>query len=114
MSVPQKPSSSLFFTGRKDVVDVDDIQEVLVRLKRSGTLPSSDTVVRQEMPLKPEVFHGRDGLIEEIAQLLMKEETSRICILGPGGMGKTSVSLAIVELILIKDRVPLGNCLGAL
>ena len=50
------------------------------------------------MPLKPEIFHGRDDLVEEIAQLLVREETSRVCILGPGGMGKTSVSLAVVEL----------------
>jgi hypothetical protein len=63
MSVPQKPSSSLFFTGRKDVVGMDDTQEVLVRLKRSGTFPPSDTFVRQEIPLKPGIFHGRDDLV---------------------------------------------------
>ena len=56
------------------------------------------------MPLKPGVFHGRDDIIEEITQLLMKEETSRICILGPGGMGKTSVSLGVVEQPLVKAR----------
>jgi hypothetical protein len=43
-------------------------------------------------------------LIEEITQLLMKEETSRVCILGPGGMGKTSVSLGVIEKPLIKAR----------
>jgi len=62
------------------------------------------------MPLKPEIFHGRDDLVEDIAQLLMQEKTSRICILGPGGMGKTSVSLAVVELPVIKERFPGGNC----
>jgi hypothetical protein len=56
------------------------------------------------MPLKPGVFHGRDDIIEEIIQLLVKEETSRVCILGPGRMGKTSVSLAVVEPPLIKAR----------
>jgi hypothetical protein len=87
----------------------DNIQEVLSRLKQSGMLLSSDAVIRQEIPLKPEIFHGRDGLVEEIGQLLMQEETSRICILGPGGMGKTSVSLAVVELPFVGDRFPLGN-----
>ena len=62
------------------------------------------------MPLKPEIFHGRDDFVQDIARLLMREETSRICILGPGGMGKTSVSLAVVELPLIKERFPNGNC----
>ena len=74
---------------------MEDIHKVLFKLKRSGTMLVSNTFVRQEMPLKPQIFYGRDDLIEEIAQFLMKEETSRICILGPGGMGKTSVSLAI-------------------
>jgi tetratricopeptide (TPR) repeat protein len=62
------------------------------------------------MPLKPEIFHGRDDFVEEIARLLLQEETSRICILGPGGMGKTSVSLAVVECPLIKKQFPGGNC----
>jgi tetratricopeptide (TPR) repeat protein len=73
-------------------------------------LHASDAVVRQEMPLKPEIFHGRDDFVEDIARSLLQEETSRICILGPGGMGKTSVSLAAVELPVIKERFPGGNC----
>ena len=80
---------------------VEDIHTYLFKLKESGTRPVSFT--RQEMPLKPEIFHGRDDLVESIAQLLLQEETSRVCILGPGGMGKTSVSLAVAELPLIKE-----------
>ena len=89
--------------------DVKDIKQILAKTQRSAILCSSDTVV-QQMPLKPGVFHGRDDIIEEITQLLMKEETSRICILGPGGMGKTSVSLAVVEQPLIKARFLPENC----
>ena len=83
--------------------DVKNIKQILAETRRSATLPSSDTVV-QQIPLKPGVFHGRDDIIEEITELLMKEETSRVCILGPGGMGKTSVSLGVVEHPLIKSR----------
>ena len=83
---------------------VEDIHTILFKLKTPGTRTVSDTLTRQEMPLKPEVFHGRDDFVERIAQLLLEEETSRVCILGPGGMGKTSVSLAVVELPLIKGR----------
>ena len=78
------------------------VKQTRAKTQRSATLPSSDTVV-QQMPLKPAVFHGRD-IIEEITQLLIKEETSRVCILGAGGMGKTSVSLGVVEQPLIKTR----------
>ena len=88
---------------------VDNIHAYLVKVKRSETRPVSDTLARQEMPLKPEIFHGRDDMVEGIAKLLLHEETSRVCILGPGGMGKTSVSLAVVELPLIQERFPGGN-----
>ena len=62
------------------------------------------------MPLKPEIFHGRDDFVKDIARSLLQEETSRVCILGPGGMGKTSVTLAVVELPVIKERFLGGNC----
>jgi len=85
---------------------VENIHTILFNHKRSGTRPS---LARQEMPLKPEIFHGRDDLVQGIARLLLREETSRVCILGPGGMGKSSVSLAVVELPTIKERFPGGN-----
>lgn len=88
---------------------VEDIHKYLLRSKRSVMPQSLDTVVRQHIPMKPEVFHGRDDLVKEIAQFLLQEETSRVCILGPGGMGKTSVSLAVVESPLIQDRFPPCN-----
>ena len=81
----------------------DLLKQIQAKTQRSATLSSSDTIV-QQMPLKPAVFHGRDVIIEEITQFLIKEETSRVCILGAGGMGKTSVSLGVVEQPLIKAR----------
>ena len=45
---------------------VEDIHTIL---KRSEMRPVSDTLTRQEMPLKPKVFHGRDDFVERIAQL---------------------------------------------
>jgi len=60
---------------------VDDVHEGTnhwedfeVILKRSGTGLVSDTLSRQEMPLKPEVFHGRDDLVEGIMQFLLQEK----------------------------------------
>ena len=81
----------------------EDVKQILAKTQQLAMQPSSDTVV-QQMPLKPAVFHGRDVIIEEITQLLIKEETSRVCILGAGGIGKTSVALGIVEQSLIKAR----------
>ena len=88
---------------------VEDIHKILFKLKRAGTMLGSDTLARQEMPMKPEIFHGRGNLVGDIVQSLLQEKTSRVCILGPGGMGKTSVLLAVVELPTIKERFPGGN-----
>ena len=65
--------------------DVKNIEQFLADAQRPATLHSSDTFV-QQMPLKPGIFHERDDIIDEITQLLMKEETSCICIFGPGGI----------------------------
>jgi tetratricopeptide (TPR) repeat protein len=89
---------------------VDDIHKYLFRCKQHATLHPSDTFIRQQMPPKPAVFHGRDDIVKDIAQLLLQEETSRVCILGPGGMGKTSTSLAVVESPLLRERFPPANC----
>ncbi|PPQ68908.1 hypothetical protein CVT26_001845 [Gymnopilus dilepis] len=106
-----------------DKVDrIDDKLEefhVLVsKSKRSATMLPSSGIDRQQMPLKPEVFYGRDQLVEEIAQMLVNEETSRVCLLGPGGMGKTSISLAVVETPLVQGHFALRSpvwipCVGA-
>ncbi|PPQ95395.1 hypothetical protein CVT26_008240 [Gymnopilus dilepis] len=103
------------------VAAVDNIQQnfdqVMRRVKRSETLTSLNTFAHQDMPLKPGVFFGRDSLVEEIVQLFMEKETSHICILGPGGMGKTSVSLAVVESPSIQarfqDKCIWVPCIGA-
>jgi hypothetical protein len=89
---------------------VEDVSTYPSKSKRSAGIFPSDTVLLHQVPLKPEIFHGRDDLVDEIAQLLVKEETAHVCLLGPGGMGKTSVPLAVVALPLIKERFPGGNC----
>ena len=101
------------------VTTVDDIRnEVLARGKKRTTEMSSEIASSQQMPLKPEIFHGRDSLVGEIVQLLMTKKTSRVAILGAGGMGKTSVALAVAESPLIQAHFPRGkrvwvSCIGA-
>jgi len=94
----------------KDVKHVAKTVENISTYLLKSTMIPSDTVVRHQIPLKPGIFHGRDDLVGEIARLLVKKETAQVCLLGPGGMGKTSVSLAVVELPLIKEHFPGGSC----
>jgi len=94
----------------KDVKHVaKTVENISTYLSKSMVIPS-DTVVRHQIPLKPGIFHGRDDLVGEIARLLVRKETAHVCLLGPGGMGKTSVSLAVVELPLIKEHFSGESC----
>jgi len=78
----------------------DKLDTILTTLNNSPVHrdpdPASPTL-RKRMPLKPRIFYGRTDLVEEIAHLLCSERTSQVCILGPGGMGKTSLALTIVK-----------------
>ncbi|KAG8810040.1 hypothetical protein FRC18_004267 [Serendipita sp. 400] len=60
-------------------------------------------LVLEEMP---DLIHlyGRDGVISHIAQLLTTKERPRVGILGAGGMGKTSVAVAVMENVLVGKK----------
>ncbi|KAJ7046392.1 hypothetical protein C8F04DRAFT_1064144 [Mycena alexandri] len=47
-------------------------------------------------PASPKIFHGREQELQQIMDLLSRE-SPRIVILGPGGMGKTSLAVAILH-----------------
>ncbi|KAJ7721631.1 hypothetical protein B0H16DRAFT_1790571, partial [Mycena metata] len=48
------------------------------------------------LPAEPKIFHGRENELASTLKLF-KEESPRIAILGAGGMGKTSLSRAVLH-----------------
>ncbi|KAJ7481576.1 hypothetical protein FB451DRAFT_1030272 [Mycena latifolia] len=80
------------------------IERAVQRASQPHSAPA--IIPRQDMPLRHRIFYGRDSFIEDIASLLADEDTSRVCITGPGGMGKTSVALAVLESPAIKKIFP--------
>jgi predicted AAA+ superfamily ATPase len=48
------------------------------------------------LPGRPQIFHGRDSELNDITQKLV-HEPARIVILGPGGIGKTSLARAALH-----------------
>ncbi len=54
-----------------------------------------------QMPPKPRIFHGRDRFVADTVDALTNTNSEhappRICIHGPGGMGKTAAAIAVME-----------------
>ncbi|KAJ6492271.1 P-loop containing nucleoside triphosphate hydrolase protein, partial [Mycena sanguinolenta] len=49
------------------------------------------------LPPKPKIFHGRETELQDVMKMLLNQESSRIAILGGGGMGKTSLARAALH-----------------
>jgi tetratricopeptide (TPR) repeat protein len=93
---------------RVDLMDskVDEIKAMMkkAQVNRASILPW------REMPMKPAHFHGRDAVVADVARLLVSGEKPRVCILGPGGIGKTSVALAVMENDAVENKFSKENC----
>ncbi|KAG9035845.1 hypothetical protein FRB95_010439 [Tulasnella sp. JGI-2019a] len=48
-------------------------------------------------PPKPAIFHGRNDVVRDIVRRILSNPPARFALLGPGGLGKTSVALAVAE-----------------
>jgi len=81
--------------------DIKKFSEVVASAKQEASAKKPE---RQDMPLKPAIFFGRNGLVEKVSTMLTSDTASHICLLGPGGMGKTSLSLAIVNSDLVQAK----------
>jgi len=87
---------------RNDVKEIKGFYEILTSHEQEAR---SKKLERQDMPSKPAIFYGRDELVDKTSKLLSSSEAAlHMCLLGPGGMGKTSVALAIIESPLVKAK----------
>ncbi|KAJ7839329.1 hypothetical protein B0H14DRAFT_2787348 [Mycena olivaceomarginata] len=57
------------------------------------------------LPAFPKIFHGRDSELKGIVNTLLKEP-ARVAILGPGGMGKTTLAVAALHHPEVVDKYP--------
>lgn len=48
------------------------------------------------LPPTPKIFHGRESELKDIVDSFLRE-SARVAILGPGGIGKTSLATAVIH-----------------
>jgi tetratricopeptide (TPR) repeat protein len=48
-------------------------------------------------PPRPSIFFGREGFLHEVLGLLLGHERSHVVLIGPGGIGKSSLAKAILN-----------------
>ncbi|KAF7333647.1 hypothetical protein MSAN_02407800 [Mycena sanguinolenta] len=82
-------------------VDLKDFRDVVKQLSQPHN--ASAPYPQEDMPSPHRIFYGRKALVNEITCLLATERTSRVCITGAGGMGKTSVALAVAKRAIRKN-----------
>ncbi|TDL20713.1 TPR-like protein [Rickenella mellea] len=50
-----------------------------------------------EPPLQPSIFFGRTEYVANMISLILNNSPARLAVLGPGGVGKTSVAAAVIN-----------------
>ncbi|KAG6843529.1 hypothetical protein H0H87_003463, partial [Tephrocybe sp. NHM501043] len=89
---------------------VDDVQITInyVKAKLDKRSPSS-THARAIIPSNTAFFYGRDNTVSDLVSVLVQSTRQHVCLLGPGGMGKSSTSLAVMTHVDVQARFP-GKC----
>ncbi|KAK7438018.1 hypothetical protein VKT23_018187 [Stygiomarasmius scandens] len=94
--------------------NTEEIKAVLARFMPEFSQNLKPTSQTPQFPPRSRVFHGRDELVERLATKLtpvLRESDNGllVALLGPGGMGKTSVGLAVMEHPVIVKRYGQSN-----
>ncbi|KAH7088683.1 P-loop containing nucleoside triphosphate hydrolase protein [Auriculariales sp. MPI-PUGE-AT-0066] len=73
------------------------VTEIHAAVAGPSTKPLSQIPARAKLPARPIVFKGRDDQLNEIVGIICKLVAAGIAVMGPGGVGKTSLALAVLH-----------------
>ncbi|KAF9552427.1 TPR-like protein, partial [Agrocybe pediades] len=85
---------------------IDDVKTMVQSLKfedNTVAISLANLNISSTAPPPPAIFVGRDDLLAEGTDHLITAPGARLAILGQGGIGKTSLSLAILHHASVKD-----------
>ncbi|KAJ7098225.1 hypothetical protein C8R44DRAFT_888860 [Mycena epipterygia] len=86
------------------------------QLRGSAFRQSNDSSVFSVLPPYPKIFHGRDSELAQLVTSFSQDEPTHMAILGLGGMGKTTLAIAVLhhpEIISKYDRRHFISCESA-
>ncbi len=96
-------------------LSMDDIKEILKQAHNSSATSSGSVLprLRAAIPANTSIFHGRDALVAKLVGVLTSnvdgQKRPHVCLLGPGGMGKTSTALAVMADPKMRKHFPEKN-----
>ena len=96
------PTCTLFFAESALTVAQPQYRSAVSTVKWIQYLIIASSIPGESPPPPPRVFYGRDELIEKIVGLA--ENLDPIALVGSGGIGKTSIALAVLHHDRIKQR----------
>ncbi|KIK40487.1 hypothetical protein CY34DRAFT_807170 [Suillus luteus UH-Slu-Lm8-n1] len=81
-----------------------DMKSVKRALELMGNVPSINAPKYRDMepPSRPAMLYGRDDLVAELTNLIVNDE--HLALIGPGGMGKSSLAKAIINEPLVTNK----------
>ncbi|KAJ8585526.1 hypothetical protein M405DRAFT_883777 [Rhizopogon salebrosus TDB-379] len=90
--------------------NIEAIVDVAIGMKKltselKGNANGSNILRHCQVPVppsRPSMFYGRDDLVAELTDLVVNDE--HIALIGPGGMGKSSLAKAILNEALVIDK----------
>ncbi|KLO17087.1 TPR-like protein [Schizopora paradoxa] len=73
---------------------------------RLSAQPGTRAYVDSPMPLRscPKIFHGRDRELERLLDVVCTDSPTRVAVLGPGGVGKSTLVLRLLHHESIAER----------
>ncbi|KAA1476423.1 TPR-like protein [Dentipellis sp. KUC8613] len=74
-----------------------DTARILDAISKVNIVPVEDTVAAPDLRAPPDTMFGREREIQEVVTTIQQKSPARITILGPGGMGKTSLALSVLH-----------------
>ncbi|KAH8810136.1 hypothetical protein DL96DRAFT_1821644 [Flagelloscypha sp. PMI_526] len=85
--------AELFSVKRQVAMSVDTRNTVALLSKPA---PSAE-IIPQALPACPEIVIGREAVVDHVVQAVLSSSKPRVALLGPGGIGKTTIGTTVLH-----------------